>query len=176
MSAEKEIRADAKLKNLPPEDLDLLWEFRNPGPGGKKLTFSKIRVEIPLRFGFSVSQSTLSDFYAWLRLKRQWDRAVATAEQARIEMAKDASYSDADLDKFAERVLKAEAMEQGNAKAYVAIAKVQMTRSKLSLDERRVAILEAKAAQADKASEVINDGKLSEEEKSARIKQLFRMG
>ena len=59
MDAPKEIRADAKLKNLSKEDHDLLWEFRNPEKGGKRLKFSAIRVEIPLRFGFSVSPSTL---------------------------------------------------------------------------------------------------------------------
>ena len=135
---DREVRADAKLKNLQPEDLDLLWEFRNPGPGGKKLTFSKIRVEIPLRWGFSVSQSTLSDFYVWLRLKRQWNRAAATAEQARIEMAKDADFSDDQLDRFYERVLKAEATETGNAKNYVALGKLQLTRLKQEIEREKL--------------------------------------
>ena len=138
MEADKEIRADAKLKNLSHEELEVMWEFRNPGPGGKKLTFSSIRLQVPLRFGFTVSQSTLSDFYSWLRLKRQWDRAAATAAQARLEMAKDTNFADEDLDKFAERVLKAEAMETGNAKNYVAIAKVQLSRAKQEHDRDKL--------------------------------------
>ena len=173
---DREVRADAKLKNLQPEDLDLLWEFRNPGPGGKKLTFSKIRVEIPLRWGFSVSQSTLSDFYAWLRLKRQWDRSIENAKQARIELAKSGEYSEEELNKFEERVLKTEAVETGNAKNYVAIRKLRVMERDADREDRKMTILEAKAARMDaleaKAKEIKAGGGLSAETLEVIEKQL----
>lgn len=43
-------------------------------------------------------------------------------------------------------------------------------------DDRKLKLIEAKAAQADKASDVMGNGKLSEEEKAAKLKQIFRMG
>ena len=66
--SDKEIRADAKLKNLPAEAHEELWRFRNPEEGGEKLTLDAIAVEVPLRYGFPVAVSTLSEFYRWLRL------------------------------------------------------------------------------------------------------------
>jgi hypothetical protein len=43
-------------------------------------------------------------------------------------------------------------------------------------DGRKLAMLEAKAAQADAASGVANSSKLTEEEKAAELKRIFRMG
>jgi len=42
-------------------------------------------------------------------------------------------------------------------------------------DERRIALLEKKAAQADAAAGVMNNAELSEEQKTARMKEIFRM-
>lgn len=46
----------------------------------------------------------------------------------------------------------------------------------IAQNERRIVILEAKAAKADQADQVMGDGKLTEEEKAAKLKQIFRMG
>jgi hypothetical protein len=43
-------------------------------------------------------------------------------------------------------------------------------------DDRKVAMLEKKAAQADEAAGVANNTKLSPEEKAAELKRIFRMG
>jgi hypothetical protein len=44
------------------------------------------------------------------------------------------------------------------------------------VEERKLAILEAKAKQADEAAGVAHDSKLSDEQKSAELKRIFRMG
>ena len=54
---DKEIRADAKLKNLSAEQLEIMWRFRYPEEGGARLTLEAIAVEVPLRFGFACSLS-----------------------------------------------------------------------------------------------------------------------
>jgi hypothetical protein len=159
-----------------PELADAMWLFRHPEKGGKKLTFSAILVWLKNEWGVSVSLSTLHSSYRWLALKRRWDAAEAMAQQARRELAKDPEISDADLDTFSERVLKAEVATGGDVKGYVALARLGLQRKALGHDERRLAILEAKAAQADAAAGVVGDGKLSEEEKAAKLKQIFRMG
>jgi len=141
MAPDKEIRADAKLKNLPEADLEVLWSFRNPDPGGKKITFSKIRVEIPLRYGITVSQSTLSEFYAWLRLKKRLERAESVAQQARDELAKDPEISTAALDRFADKVFTTEALDTNNVKGYVAIAKLRLARDKQAFDREKLSAL-----------------------------------
>jgi hypothetical protein len=104
------------------------------------------------------------------------ERAGERADQARMELAKDKSITPEDLERVAQAIFTAETLEAGNAKAYVQIAKLGLMRRSLDLDARRVAILEAKAKQADAASELVNNEALSEEEKALRLKQLFRMG
>lgn len=47
---------------------------------------------------------------------------------------------------------------------------------KQDVEERKLAILEAKAKQADEAAGVANNGKLTDEQKAAELKRIFRMG
>ncbi len=168
MEPDKEIRADAKLKNLSAEEREILWQFRNPEPGGKKLKFSAIRVEIALRFGFTVSPGTLSDFYAWQRLNKRWEAAQAVAAQAREELAKDPTISDEELDKFAERVLKAETAVNRDVKGYVAIRK-------LGLAEKVVAFNQDKLTAASKSKiDAGLDALLTEIQGNPRALKLFQ--
>lgn len=90
MDPDKEIRADAKLKNLverDPQAAEDLWRFRYPEEGGSKITFDEILVEIPLRYGFTVALSTLSEFYSWFKRRRRIEAARATADQGKRDMA-----------------------------------------------------------------------------------------
>jgi hypothetical protein len=139
MSQDKEIRSDAKLKNLDAEALEDLWRFRNPEKGGKKLKMEAILVEIPLRYGFTVSSGTLSEFYSWLRLKRRLDAAKERAEQARLELAKDPSLTPEDLQRVAQTVFTAESIEAKDIKGYVAIAKLRLQSEKHELERAKLA-------------------------------------
>ena len=173
---EKEIRADAKLKNLPQEMLDVLWRYRNPEDDGEKLTLEAVLVEIKREHGIEVSLSTLSEFYKWLRFKRRIESAQQHAQQARLEMAKDPTINADDIERVAQAVFTAETMEEGNVKGFVALAKLRIASKQLQHDERRIELLEKKAAQADQARGVSDNDALSAEEKALRMKQIFRMG
>lgn len=145
---DKEIRSDAKLKNLSAEQLEILWRFRYPEEGGEKLTLEAIAVEVPLRFGFACSLSTLSEFYKWLRLKRRVQSAQERAAQARLELAKDPTITPADLARVGQMVFTAETIEDGNVKAYVSLVKLQLKQQEIEHNARKLALLEAKAAEA----------------------------
>jgi hypothetical protein len=134
-------RADAKLQNLPEEELLVLWSFRNPEPGGKKLKFSAIQAEIPLRYGFTVSGSTLSQFYSWLKIWKRWRDAQAFAMQARSELAKDPTISDEELDRFAERVLKAEAAVTKDVKGYVSLRRMKLAETKEARERDKLTLV-----------------------------------
>jgi hypothetical protein len=54
-------------------------------------------------------------------------------------------------------------------------ATIEMKERDLALKERRVKLLEEKAAQADQAAETVSDKKLSPEEKQQRLRQIFGM-
>lgn len=171
--SDKEIRADAKLKNLPAEALEDLWRFRNPEEDGEKLTLEAICVEIPLRFGFTCSLSSLSEFYKWLRLKRRMDAATERASQARLELARDPNMTPDDLRRVGQMVFTAETIEDGNVKAYVELVKLQLQAQALEINQRKMALLEAKAAQADQAKDVLGST-LTLEEQNRRLREILK--
>jgi hypothetical protein len=130
----KEIRADAKLQNLAEEELDFLWRLRYPEKGGKKMTLEAICLQVPLRYSFSISLSSLSNFYKWLRLKRRIDAADATAQQFRQELARNPEIAEEDLDAMAAKVFKCEFLQEGNARGYLSVANFQLKKQKHQLD------------------------------------------
>lgn len=144
MDDPNDTRADAKLRDLPKADLLFLWSCRNPAPGEKRITFSRIRAEILPRYGTTMSGSTLSDFYAWLKVWKRWQDATDFAQQARMELAKDPLVSDEELDRFSDRVMKAEVAVNKDVKGYVAIRK-------LGLAEKQAAFNRDKLTAASKS-------------------------
>lgn len=173
---DKEIRADAKLKNLPPDALEALWLMRYPGEDGEKLTLEAIAAGMPGQFGFSCSVSSLSEFYKWLRLKRRMEAATLRAEQARLSLASDPNMTPADLSRVGQMVFTAETIEDGNIKAYVELVKLQLQAAKQDIEIRKLKMLETKAARLDaleaKAHELKQGGGLSAETLEMLEKQL----
>jgi hypothetical protein len=175
-----------------------MWRYRHPEEGGEKLTLEAIQVEVPLRYGIVVSSlDTLSRFYRWLKVRRDFQAKRDAIAQIKEEMAKDPSISPEQIDKAGRVMFLTDSYVEKDAKVFGAMMKIGQTDKSLAQrdtqlqqrdkeltqreklvqqSERRVALLEAKAAKADQASEITNNGDLTEEEKAARIKQLFRMG
>jgi hypothetical protein len=157
MDPDKEIRADAKLKNLPEQALEDLWRFRNPEEDGEKLTLEAVAVQVQDTHGFSVSLSTLSEFFKWLRLKKRMQGARDRAEQARYALAKDPTMTPDDIAKVGQMVFTAETIEDGNVKAYVELQKLRLQAAKQEMELRKVVMLEKKAAFYDAIKEKANE-------------------
>lgn len=99
--------------------------------------------------------------------------AAERAAQVRLELAKDSSITPDDLERIAQTVFTAETLEGGDIKSYVALAKLNLQRRSLELDTRKLAILEAKAAQADQAKDILTQ-KLSPEEQNRRLREILK--
>lgn len=162
--ADKEIRADAKLKNLHAEALEDLWRFRNPEEGGEKLTLEAIAVEVPLRYGFTVSLSTLSEFYAWLRVERRLSSRAALADQLKLELAKDPDLTEDQIQRAGQRLFIAESIIEKDARVFADLVKIGQNErrlaqndEKIGLDKRKLAMLEKKAAFYDAVKEKAKD-------------------
>lgn len=140
---DKEIRSDAKLKNLPQEVQEDLWRMRNPEEGGEKVKFEDILVWLKSTHGMSSSLGALSEFYSWQRLRKRMDRAKSRSEQVRDELSADPSLTAEDLERAAQFTFTSEAMEGGNVKSYVALARLRLQARKLDQDDRRLQMLEA---------------------------------
>lgn len=173
METDKEIRADAKLKNLPPQALEDLWLMRNPGEDGEKLTLEAVAVAVPGLYGFSCSVSSLSEFYKWLRLKKRMESAAERSSQARLALASDPGMTPELLARVGQMVFTAETIEDGNVKAYVELVKLQLQAGKQEMELRKLKILEDKAALADAAKEVLTT-KLSPEEQNRRLREILK--
>lgn len=162
-------RADAKLQNLPEEALQDLWRFRHPEDGGEKLTLEAICVEVPRLYGVTVSLSSLHSFYRWLEVKRRLDQRQDLANQLKLDLAKDPEVSEAQIRAAGQRLFMAEGIldkdskvffdmvkiGQNEAKLRQADAKLGLAKQAVKLDERRLAIIEAKAKRLDDAESAI---------------------
>jgi hypothetical protein len=174
MARIKKPRADSKLKNLPDSDQEGLWLLMHPtDPETQAWTLDAVAVHIQETYQISVALSTLSEWHAWYALKRRMEMASQRANQTAIELAKNSDLSPEDIERAAQTVFTAEALQSGDVSAYVALAKLRLASRSLDHDARKLAILEAKAAKADEASKVMGDGSLSEEERAARMKEIF---
>jgi hypothetical protein len=175
---DKEIRADAKLKNLPAGVLDELWRYRNPEDDGEKLTLEAVLVELKNNHGMEVSLSTLSEFYKWLRLKRGIQVAKDRAEQARLQLAKSGELDIEAIEQVAQGVFTAQMTDDGNVNAFIALRQIKLLERQVAdkekrtaIDERKIKLLEDKARAFDQAQEKIQqlrDAKGSVDETAQR--------
>lgn len=149
------VYSNSKLKNLAHEDLETMWRFRYPEDGGTKLSYEAILVEIPKLFGFSSSLGALSEFYRWLKLRRRMEAAKERADQVKLELAKNGELDADELERVAQTVFTSEAMEGGDAKTYVALATLRLNKRRTELEERRIKLLEERAAEAKAKLEAI---------------------
>lgn len=164
-------RSDAKLKTLPDEQQELLWEFLNTEGNG-------VRDAVPFcksEFDLETSTGALSGWWRWYSLKKELDAAEAATTQATLfykERNPDASPED--LAEAGNMMFMASAMQSKDPKAwffvlknYTDLEKVKLDRDKL---EQRIREYEAKVKQVGKT---VKDTKLSPEEREQKIKEIF---
>lgn len=157
MNPDKDPRADAKLQNLPQEELDVLWRFRNPEKGGKKLTLEAVAVEVPLRYGFTISLSSLSQFYRWLKLKRRFDARTDTMEQLKAELAKDPNVSAEQVEKAGRVLFMAEGIANQDARIFADMVKIGHGRAKLEQNEKRLKQTDKSLGQVDRRIQLLEE-------------------
>lgn len=170
-------RGDSKLDALPLEQQELLAEWLTV----ENLTYAKARDRVKKQFGVSTTTSALAGFYARFAAPWRYTRAHGEAESfaALMEGKFDAASIKA-AKQLAFTALTSPTPDLKSAKALLKIvgdsAKLTLQQEKLLLDARKVALLEAKAALADKAKSIVADKNLSEEEQGAELRALFGMG
>ena len=174
--SERKTRSDSKLKTLPEDVQEELWLLMYPDDvDTEPCSQAESRAHLAAEYDVGSSASSFSEWHAWYSLKRRMLSATERAEQARFELAKDSDLSPDDIQKVAQAVFSAEALSQGDVKAYVQLAKIQLKLKQLEHDARRIALLESKAKQLDEAKEKaaeLKAGGLSEETLELLEKQL----
>jgi hypothetical protein len=190
MSTERKPTGDdttamGKLKRLCRENAALRDELFKLSDEMKSAVW---RAEVKKRFGFwlsadsqvtrwrdwvcdQVDQERLNDRVESFEERYRRDNPAATEEQVRSEGI---------------RYFMEQAIAHGNSKDFLKVfdrdlkersarTKAELDERKVKVSERRMALLEKKAEQADKARAVTSDESLTPEEKQARYRQIFGM-
>ncbi len=137
--------------------------------------------------GVRISRSRLSVWLSSFSLRQAFKAAEQSTEEFAAFLRE--SFPDidpAELDRRAALFFQGEAMKTGDAETYLAFAtarhKAETDRARLaqkerslSLDERKLRLIEAKAAQADAAEKTLGESTLTPEERMTRIRQIFGM-
>ena len=180
---DKKPRGDSKLDNLPEQhflalrDGFLTRRFR---------TYDEALSWLEVECGVSSSPAALSGFFRRecapvIKQRRSIAalRAEAWGDACEGEESMTPAISER-LKQIVFEVLETDAPKTKDVKALVdSFAKITSEGRKdkqLELDERKLALLEQKAAIADKASDLMHNSQLSEEEKAANMRALFGMG
>lgn len=166
-------RIDATLKNLPDETQAEIYELRHPTDGEKPTAVSQILAMLPELAGFSVSKTTLYDFFAWYNLKMRMRAADCRARQLVEELSRNADLDPREISRAGQRMFAAEAAAERDLEGFVKVDRLALDWNKSDRDERRLEILEAnekrRQAAEDKIASIQDDEKLSEEEQRKLI-------
>jgi hypothetical protein len=172
-------RADSVLGTLPDDRQDQIADYARTHTLDDTIVWLKAD-------GVRISRNRLSVWLSSYTLRRAFTQAAnSTSEFQEFLKAEFPDIDPAELDRRASLFFQAEAMKAGDADTYLNFAtarsKADLERAKLAQRERvidqndrRIALLEKKAAQADAAQQVLTE-ELSPDERLQRIRQIFGM-
>jgi hypothetical protein len=162
-------RGDAVLKNLPDALQEELYQYLRRNTQEKALAW------LATSHGIKTSARALTGFWQWYprsAFLRNAESFASTLEKT-IRKLPELKITGQQASEIAEVTFELQAAQDRDPELFLALQKGKANREKLRLESRRVALLEQKAAQADKAKEVNDDASLTEAEKLHRYRQIF---
>lgn len=167
-------RGDSKLDALLPEQQERLAEWLTI----ENLTYAEAKERVQAEFGVSTTPSALQGFYS--RFAAPWKYARARGEAESFAALLEGKFDEASKKKvqqLAFEALNSPSPDTKAAKTFFKIlgdtAKVEIARDRVTLDARKVKLLEQKAAQAEAAENVTKDATLTPEAREAKLKEIF---
>jgi hypothetical protein len=119
-------RSDAKLKNLPRETLDELWELKYPSdPAQKALGLVEIAALLPDQYGITIGKSALAEFYVWLEVQRRMWAREQLIDQVKEIIARDASLSAEQVRKAGQRLFMADGILERDVAKFATAASLE---------------------------------------------------
>ena len=172
-------RSDSVLDGLPPERREQLVRWLVD----ENLKYPEAVTRVWEKFGVKTSVNALQRFYARkcfaLRADQAREFADLVVDQAKADPAR---FDQATLALVKQKAFERVYSRDGNISELATLAgilgdsaKLELKRQELAIADRRVALLEKKAALADQAQGVVNDSTMTEEQKAARLREIFRM-
>lgn len=175
---QKKPRSDSKIAALAPE---LRAEIaRRLGEANQ--SYEDVSVWLA-EDGHRISITALCNWYSIHSWKEHKGSAREVAEAVRAEAASSGDYDEATLALVKERAYILARTKGADVKDLATLAaiigdsaKLRLKEREVALTERRILILEKKAARDDQTEGILKDGDLTEAEKAARLRGLFGMG
>lgn len=165
-------RSDSKLLNLPEEKKQQILDWMVAGQ-----SMAAVRELVNGEFGFTVSVSSLSGFWqieAPKHFIRQRLKSHSVASELAAEARKAPTMFDAAMvDRISQFAFELSITPGADPETVKAFVMMVLKAREQDLAARRVALLEEKAKQAEKAAGVVGDTTLSDEEKQRRMRQIF---
>lgn len=173
----KKPRSDSKLDALTREQKEQLASWLTV----ENLSYAKARARLLKEHGVATSPAALVSFYS--RFASPWKYAQAKGEADAFAQLMEGQFDAATIKRAKQLAFEAMSGPKPDLKSAKALlkmvgdsAKVKIAEERVSLDTRKVKLLEQKAAQADAAKGIVTDTELTEEEKAQRLRSLFGMG
>ncbi len=177
-------RPDAILQSKAEKDQDFadeMWRLRHPEKDGQKLTLVEVMVELQKKHGISIkSLSTVSSFYKWLAVRRDFQQSRNVIYQIKEQMREDPEFTEEAIERAGVVMMATRGIQTKDGKLFSAMMKIGQGRVKLKqndaklglqkevveLDKRKLALLETKAAFYDavKKSAETGEGGITAEE------------
>ena len=161
------------LLNLPEEQQAQLADWLLGG-----MPYYEAQKQVRDQFGVTVkSLKSFTGFWEHVcagQMVRRRNQACSMAHEIAAEAEKrPALFDQATIDALKQKAFELSISPQAKPKEVKALFMLVLKARDQDLTERKVALLEKKAAQADQAANAVGDQKLSPEEKERRLKQIF---
>lgn len=164
-----------KLKALcvkKPEVAEAILAFMNAAPTP---TSAQIRQYIGEHFNIQLRwDSQFTSFVSWASLRRTLAaREDAIEEWLRDEHALHPELSEEELNRRGQRKFKLLSVAEENPSDWARILREEARLRNLDLENRKVTLLEKKAAQAEATEKAVTDSNLTDEERAQRIREIY---
>lgn len=167
-------RADAKLKSMPPAQQETLCEWL----GVENVTYAEAKARLAAQFGVKTSAAALSDYYSCIVVPWKYARARGLADE--LKGLDGAEFDPLVVKRLQQLLFEMSVSNRVDLGAVKTLAKIvgdshklRLAQERLTLDTRKVKLLEAKAAQADEAQAVTAAKDLTPEERQRKLKEIF---
>lgn len=166
-------RADSKLDTMPESRV---LELRDGLLAG--WSQAECKSWLASECGLSTTGSAITAFYKrhCAPLLRECRKLAAVKAEAIVKDAGRTDWNTATMELVKQVSFEMLSGQRTDPKVAEKFVKLVLKADSQGRDERKLAMLEAKAKQADAANAITNNDELTEEDKAARIKHLFRMG
>jgi hypothetical protein len=167
MSENKKPRADSVLKTLPAERQAVIADY------AREHTLKDTRAWLAAD-GVKTSEAALSGFLSWFTLQQQLSQNETVISQILDDLkTQNPELSQHQLQQAGQMFFTALAIKQGDSLSWKRAQEVRIKGEALALAERKIKLLEAKAAQADETERTLTNAELTPAQREQRIKEIY---